>query len=133
MIKWAIPHHLARSPRPGNKHLPAQKKEVLAWMEEARALGMRSIICLLSKEELHDYYQHVGIDLLQCYQKAGLEVAHHPLSEYGTPPISSETLVRIGSDYQRLPKPCLVHCNAGIERTGKVIDYLLRLGRYALP
>jgi len=126
MIKWVIPQQLARSPRPGDKHLPAMKKEVSAWIKQAKAMGFRSVISLLSNAEMFECFSYAKINLLDCYREAEFEVSHFPISEHGSPPESASLLAQIEKSYRSLPKPCLVHCNAGIARTGIVVDYLLR-------
>ncbi len=131
MIQWVIPQQLARSPRPGVEHQPSLKVDVEKWIVEAKTLGIRSIICLVSQQELHECYYAAGINLFACYREAGFEVEHFPLSDSGTPPRLPELLGEIGQRYSELPKPCLVHCNAGIDRTRRVIDYLLRLEGFA--
>ena len=127
MIQWVIPQQLARSPRPGSECLPSRQVDVEEWIVEAKKLRIRSIICLLSRQELYECYSIGGINLFGCYREAGFEVEHFPMSDSGTPPRLPELLARIGQRYPQLPKPCLVHCRAGIDRTQLVINYLLRL------
>jgi protein tyrosine/serine phosphatase len=127
MIQWVIPKQLARSSRPGIEHQPSDKVDVEKWIVEAKTQGIRSIICLLSQQEIREFYCAAGINLFACYRETGFEVAHFPVSDSGTPPRLPELLVEIGQRFSELPKPCLVHCNAGIDRTRHIIDYLCSL------
>jgi hypothetical protein len=127
MIQWVIPQQLARSARPGAKRTPSRKGDVEEWIVEAKMLGIHSIICLLSHQELHDCYSINGIDLFGCYREGGFEMEHFPISDSGAPPRLPDLLVQVGQRYSQLSKPCLVHCKAGIDRTRLVVDYLLRL------
>jgi protein-tyrosine phosphatase len=106
---------------------------VHAWIEQIKRQGIRSIICLLSNQELYDYYLYVNIDLLKLYREAGLEIAHYSITDCLTRRQKAEILPEIGKFYQRAPKACLVHCNAGINRTGTVIKYLLRYHAHPSP
>jgi len=128
MIKWVIPVLLARSPRPGDNHLPSRIIDVQNWISEAKRMGIRSVICLLSDQELFECYSFAKIDLFQCIRKADIEVIHRPISEYSSS-ITRDVFNDIREQFIKLPKPCLVHCNAGIERTGQVVYHLVRFAR----
>ena len=133
MITWAITNQLACSPRPGAASLPAQAAEVNAWLKKVKGMGIRSIICLLSTQELYECYLFAGMDLLKLYNEAGMEVAHYPITDSLTRRQESEILPEIGKFYDRAPKACLVHCNAGINRTGTVIKHLRRHHAHPSP
>ena len=40
------------------------------------------------------------------------------------PPLDADALERIAQAYATLPKPALVHCSAGVDRTGRALEYL---------
>lgn len=128
MFTWVIENKLARGQRPGyegERGTHVATDQVDEWIEEVNALGVRSIICLLADDQL-DLYAKLPTDLLSYYRAAGFDVAHVPACDHQIPPLTEAHLKKIWEAYRALPKPVLVHCSAGIDRTGRAIEYIKR-------
>ena len=125
-IQWALEGLLARSPRPGFPVVLPDAEVVRQWTAAALEAGIRSILCILEPEQLA-YYDRIDLDgggLLDYYRGCGLNVAHIPATDHRMPPLSPEELVRVWDEFVALEKPVLVHCNAGIDRTGAAVQYI---------
>lgn len=128
MATWVIEHILARSSRPGFHSKNVQVDEVDAWLKEIKEMRIKSIICLLTNEQLL-HYAAIPEGLLEYYRKEGFEAKHFPITDPHEDPIHGEEELIANSEaiYQiflKLPKPVLVHCNAGLWRTGHMVEYI---------
>jgi hypothetical protein len=91
-----------------------------------RAAGIASIICLLAGDQLPLYDRALPEGLVQHYADCGFAVAHIPTADGQQEPFTAEQLDIAWSAYHRLPKPVLIHCSAGFDRTGRVVEHILR-------
>jgi protein-tyrosine phosphatase len=121
-IHWAIKGVLACSERPGYPNHTVPARTVDQWLEAVGRLGIRSVINMLSEEEMAVYYRHLESPLVQYYIDAGLavqEVAHEDL---GVVVPQAVLLDRVRAAFEVLPKPVLVHCSAGAERSKIAVE-----------
>ena len=120
-----IPNLLFRSARPGYSGKQVTKARVDTWIAKAKAHGIQTILCLLDDAQLA-FYTAIPGGLLDYYRHAGFAVISRPVKDYQYPKVSSDMLATVQADFLGATKPLLVHCSAGIVRTGAVIRHLLQ-------
>ena len=124
MMTEVIDGVLFRSSRPGYRSELVGEPEVKIWVGEAQRLGIKTILCLLDGEQL-PFYSRIPGGLLEYYRRSGFRVIHRPVKDHQTPAVPEEVLVQSLQDLNESPRPMLVHCSAGLGRTGAVTRFLL--------
>ncbi len=127
MVHWVIANLLARSCRPGRYEYGSgvtPRGEVIAWLQDVRAAGVASIICLLDSGKIREFYEDE--DLIGLYAYHGFEVGTLPLEERQQGSLGEEELEQVWELFQNLPKPVLIHCNSGLSRTRLAVEYIAR-------
>ena len=89
------------------------------------ASGIQTVIMLTSDEEAQ---KHSGLDLRQFYTEAGLEVLHHPITDFSTPTDTAAFSDAVDAAIQQAKqgKNIVVHCYAGIGRAGMFAALMAR-------
>ena len=123
-IEWVKAGVLARGSRPGWWDEREIALVVREYVARVRAMGINSIVCLLSQGELVRYYAAHGVNLFAAYREAGLQLAHVPVTDHEKPPLAAGDLFKLRIVLSDLPRPWLIHCSAGIDRTGCAVKHL---------
>ena len=145
LVVWVLEGELACSPRPLRKHPvfggrkplpPEARAAVILWVRRIVAMGFKSVICLSHGKELQ-YYSPLNLDsdgLLGLYRASGLQVEHLPWPDPAQSRSSAEREQRMalvdsikfmaGVAFERMPKPVLLHCSSGIDRSPPVAAFI---------
>lgn len=123
-FKWKIPNKLAYSPRPGYPKKSVDRNTLNATVKFWKQQGIRSIISLLSDDEIDEYYDEIDGKLIDFYKKNGFYVYHISIDDFQKPPINQQQIQEILSHESFLKKPLLVHCGAGLDRSGHLVEAL---------
>lgn len=144
ILYWVIPDELACGQRPLRHHAmyggsgkniePAAAPLVKEWAAHLQLLGIRSVVSLMHARDL-SYYEQLDLGaptLLDFYRAQGFEVVHLPWEDphhsKTSPAAVRKKLLAIRKKaleaYRRLPKPVLIQCSAGIDRTAPVAAYI---------
>ena len=144
-----IPGQLMCSYRPLRRHsnpefrgpqrdLPAEAAPVLLnWVQKMRASGIRGIICLMGPREFGHYATVVAelgaADLIGLYESHGFDVRSVPWEDpayrVGQGGRSYEDQLHEAREkslqaFDQLPKPVLLHCSSGIQRSSPVAAFI---------
>jgi protein-tyrosine phosphatase len=116
------------APRPGYVGNQVTPEEVADWLAFMRERGIQRVVCLLTATQLSFYD-----DLLGRYREQfGAErVLHAPIPEFHLAdlPTLTDGILPFLLDADRLGERTVVHCSAGIGRTGHVLAAWLVAGR----
>ena len=103
------------------------QRELKSDVDTIRRAGFESVLSLLPSDELAAY----GVpDLGGHLQQAGLAWHHFPIVDFGVPDLASQriwsALQASLTDELRAGRSLLVHCAAGLGRTGTMVALLMR-------
>jgi hypothetical protein len=145
LVVWVVEEKLACAQRPLRRHPvfggrepfpPEARAAVIRWVDRITAMGFASIICLSHEKEL-EYYTPLQLHsdgLLGLYRAVGLHVEHLPWPDpaHAVTPAERERRLALvdgikvaaSEAFECMPKPVLLHCSSGIDRSPPVAAFI---------
>jgi hypothetical protein len=144
LLVWLIPQQLASAQRPLRHHplyagsgaiIPTQATElVFEWVASVRASGIVAIISFMHDRDRRCYsdLDLKANDINEFYEQQGFKVARIPWEDphhsKADPSIKQKRLEQCRKDalaaFDVLPKPVLLQCSSGIDRSAPVAAYI---------
>jgi protein-tyrosine phosphatase len=112
------------------------REDVNDWIAFMKARGIARVVCLLPDDQIAQWYRPIPEGLIRCYHDefGAKNVLHEPVNDMSL--ASYDSLLRVvrfleaGTAAQRAT---VVHCLAGIGRTGHVLAAWLAYSRDVEP
>jgi len=144
LLVWVISNALACAHRPLRHHphyggsgqpIPKEAKPlILDWIERIRLEGIRSVISFMHDRDLRCYCEIDlgGLSLIAFLEQEGFRVCplpwEDPAHSMTDPSVLRAKYEQVRRDaleaFDRLPKPVLLQCGAGIDRSAPVAAYI---------
>lgn len=144
ILHWIIPQALACAHRPLRHHphyggsrqlIPSEAETlILDWTEQIRLEGISSIISFMHDRDLQCYSELDlgGLNFIEFLKHEGFRVCylpwedpHHVRADSQATREKEEQMQQTTLEiYDRMPKPVLLQCSAGIDRSAPVAAHI---------
>jgi protein-tyrosine phosphatase len=118
-LPFHLPGSIFRSPMPFSVYDP-QGDSLFQFRRENG-----SLIVLLAEEE--ECVMRTGLNLKSLYLNQGFQVLHLPIPDFNVPSKEDlEEAIKKTVEHAQAGKNILIHCHAGLGRTGLFVAYLAK-------